>query len=300
MWTCWHLHGLHQRLESHSFKLVPWHVTLDAAYPKFEFGKTWKRHAVVTLNLYALIHSDEFKMTRKTWTMIRSALLSDIENGKLSRRDQIPTETELVTRFDAGRHSVRRAIESLAKDGIVSVEQGRGTFVEDAPKLTYSIGKRTRLRKNLLPQGYVVCSESLGSSSIKGNATVCDALGLKEGAMVIRSQRMTFANDLPSPCGTSFRSQERFPDFEERRGIHGSTSKTYKSYGIDDYLRGETSMYARPARPEEAKQLKQHSDLPVMVVRAVDTLLDGTPIAYSRVIWAAGRVNFAMSVEEDA
>ncbi len=233
-------------------------------------------------------------MTRTTWKMIRNALLSDIENGTLANGDQLPTEAELITLFGAGRHSVRRAVESLAKDGVVSIEQGRGTFVEEAPKLTYSIGKRTQLRRNLVPQGYDIQTVSLGATVAPASAQVSNALHLAPGALVLESHRMTLANDLPITFGTAYRSHERFPDFDERRGERGSTSAAYRSYGIEDYLRGQTSMYARPARPDEAKQLRQHPDLPVMVVRAVDTLLDGTPIAFSRVIWAAGRVKFTM------
>lgn len=73
----------------------------------------------------------------------------------------------------------------------------------------------------------------------------------------------------------------------------------YQSYGITDYLRGQTQIHARPARGEEPRQLHQHADMPVLVVRAVDTLLDGTPIAHSEVIWSAARVKFSINLDED-
>ena len=238
-------------------------------------------------------------MAQKMWTEIRDKLAQDIEDGRFAPGDQLPTEPQLAERFSAGRHSVRRAIEALAKEGKLSVEQGRGTFVEAEPKLTYSIGRRTRLRRSLLPQGCTVSSELLGAEMTTPPKGVRKALDISTGARVVASQRRTLANDLPVSFGTIYHPADRFPDFVERRDLLGSTTEAYRSYGIDDYLRASTEMWARPATPDEARMLRQHPDLSVVVIRAVDAELDRTPIACSEVIWAAGRVKFVMSGDED-
>ena len=233
-------------------------------------------------------------MKRDNWTVIRDTLSDDIRSGRLSAGDQLPTETQLANRFKLGRHSVRRALEALARDGKISIEQGRGTFVADAPRLTYQIGKRTRLRRNLIPQGVDVTSQLVSANRIPAPDYVSKALLLNSGARVIESQRITLANDLPVAFGCVYHCVERFPDFAERRDVLGSTTETYRSFGIDDYVRQHTSIYARAAKPDEAKTLKQHPDVPVLVVTAIDATLEGTPISTSRVIWSAGRVNFTM------
>ena len=117
-------------------------------------------------------------MPQPTWTTVRDALAEDIENGTLEPGDRLATEPQLVERFGVGRHSVRRAIEALAKEGKLSVEQGRGTFVEAAPLLTYAIGKRTRLRKNLLPQGVDVVGDLLEANRIPAKGRVRKSLWL--------------------------------------------------------------------------------------------------------------------------
>lgn len=239
------------------------------------------------------------KTTRTMWTRIRDSIASDIEAGRLKPGDRLPTEPQLAERFAAGRHSVRRAIEALAKEGQLSVEQGRGTFVGAEPTLTYAIGRRTRLRRNLLPQGCEVISELLGADLIEAPEAVSRALALQPRAMVVQSRRRTLANELPIAFGTAYHSADRFPDFTQRRDVLGSTTETYKSYGIPDYIRAETEMHARPATPDEAKMLRQHPDMSVMVIRAVDAEMDGTPLSYAEVIWAAGRVKFTMSGRGD-
>ena len=72
---------------------------------------------------------------------------------------RLPTEAELSAQFGVNRHTVRRALEELSRDGLVRVEQGRGSFVaEDV--LDYNVEPRTRfsewIRKhNKEPSGII-------------------------------------------------------------------------------------------------------------------------------------------------
>ena len=65
--------------------------------------------------------------------------------------------------------------------------------------------------------------------------------------------------------------------------------------GINDYIRADTEFYSRRPTAEEARTLKQHPDMPVIVVHAIDAELDGTPISYSEVVWSSTRVTFKVS-----
>ena len=238
-------------------------------------------------------------MTRDRWREIRALIEQDITNGVMTAGAQLPTEQELVRKYDAGRHSVRRALADLAKTGHLSVEQGRGTFVQPRPMIDYAIGRRTRLRQNLEPQQLAITAEHLGSERLVADAALAGHLGLEEGAPVIATRRLNLADGLPVSCGTLFHDATRFGDFPERRQQMGSTTAVYRSYGIPDYVRGETRIHARPATGEEARLLRQHPDMPTLVVRATDRTLDGKPIAHSKAIWSAARVTFSINLEED-
>lgn len=234
-----------------------------------------------------------------SWEKIRDDIAADIRLGRFLEGDQLPTEPQLVQRFGAGRHSVRRALEALAREGQLSIEQGRGTFVNATPRLTYQIGKRTRLRRNLIPQGVTVAGTLLDAERVAAPDEVAQALLLSCGAQVVHSQRITSANDLPVAFGSSYYCAERFPDFVERRDALGSTTETFRSFGINDYHRKSTSILSRAATPDEAKMLRQHIDVPVLAVQAVDATPDGTPLSFSKVIWSAARVTFTMEHSDE-
>lgn len=233
-------------------------------------------------------------MTTIDWIYVRDAIEQDIVDGRLQPGDQIATEPELIKRYGTGRHSLRRAIAALAKQGKLSVEQGRGTFVSAPKMLHYELGKRTRLRQNLASQTMDISRELLASGVIIAPQRARMALGLEGEAKVYFAQRLTLADGLPIAYGSSFHSVDQFPAFLDRRAVFGSVTETYRSYGIADYIRAETTFHSRQAHPDEARILHQHPDLSVTIIRAVDALPDGTPISFSEVIWAASRVRFSV------
>jgi DNA-binding FadR family transcriptional regulator len=52
-----------------------------------------------------------------------------IETGAYSEGDKLPTERQLAASFKAARSTVRRALDKLEKEGLVSRRLGSGTFV---------------------------------------------------------------------------------------------------------------------------------------------------------------------------
>lgn len=237
-------------------------------------------------------------MNRHRWRDIRDTLQQEIRDGVLEPGVKLPTEPELAEIYGAGRHSVRRAVVELAKEGLLSVEQGRGTYVQARPMIRYPIGRRTRLSRNMQAQGLKLSGDVSGVEQIPARPRVAKSLGLEIGAPVIATSRVTLADDVPVSLGTIYHDASRFPEFPERREELGSTTAVYASYGVKDYLRDTTEIHSRPARAEEARALHQHPDMPVMVLRAVDVDMDRNPIAFSQVIWSAARVKFSISQDD--
>ncbi|MFB6453586.1 phosphonate metabolism transcriptional regulator PhnF [Bradyrhizobium tunisiense] len=231
-------------------------------------------------------------MVRDSWRAIRDRLSDEIASGKLTPGTQLPTEPELCRMFEAGRHSVRRAVTALAIEGKLRIEQGRGTFVEAAPKLNYHVGRRTRFRQNLLSQGFEPGDETIAEDIVPASAWVAEALRLHEGAPVHQLLQRSLADGVPISLGFTFQCATRFPDWAKLRRQGLSITEAYHAYGVTDYMRNSTSVHSRRAREEEAKLLQQHIEQPVLVVRKVDIDMDGVPIGHSEGIWAASRVQF--------
>jgi GntR family transcriptional regulator len=63
------------------------------------------------------------------YAQIAQALEHEIAQGRLAPSTRLPSESELMQRFGVSRITVRGAIASLAKAGVVEARQGKGTFV---------------------------------------------------------------------------------------------------------------------------------------------------------------------------
>ncbi len=228
------------------------------------------------------------------WRRIADAIRLDIVGGKLASGDRLPTEAILAERFSANRHTVRRALAVLAEEGVVGAEQGRGTFVRSARRLSYPIGKRTRFREGLRGQASSLNSRALSDRIENANATVAEALRLKPGAKVVRMESVSFADGIPISRATTWFSYRLFPDFAERIARLDSTTSVFASYGIDDYSRASTRISARHADVEETKLLGLAPGAILLVSEAVNVDAVGAPISYALSRFPAERMELVV------
>lgn len=233
-------------------------------------------------------------LEREKWRLAREWILADIAARDLTAGDALPSEAEIQRACGLGRHSVRRAVSTLAAEGLVSVEQGRGTFVRQRPDLLYRISRRTRFRENVEAAGMHPSSETISAGIVSAPAGIAEALGIAAGAPVHRLLRRGHADGRPISVTRTFHCAERFPDLGARRAEGQSVTDIYRDHGIADYTRMETTLYARLPDRMEARLLEQPAEQPVMVMSKTDVGPDGTAIGVGESIWAAGRVRFAL------
>ncbi|MFD8779148.1 FadR/GntR family transcriptional regulator [Streptomyces sp. NPDC059916] len=60
---------------------------------------------------------------------VASMLADEIESGRLTTGDKLPTEVELVKQLGVSRTVIREAVSRLSNAGLVEARQGRGVFV---------------------------------------------------------------------------------------------------------------------------------------------------------------------------
>lgn len=71
---------------------------------------------------------------RFVWQQIADDIAADIRSGALPVNSRLPAEQDLaVDVYGVARATVRRAIASLAEEGLLVVMHGRGTYVTAQP-----------------------------------------------------------------------------------------------------------------------------------------------------------------------
>lgn len=68
-------------------------------------------------------------MESPVYIQIHNQLKKDIEAGKWSIGDRIPSERELALNFEVSRMTLRQAVQTLVDEGILERRIGAGTYV---------------------------------------------------------------------------------------------------------------------------------------------------------------------------
>ena len=68
--------------------------------------------------------------SRPLYQQLASLLRKQINSGELSPGDRVPTEAELSERYNTSRNTVRLALDVLRNEGLLTSQQGRGSFVQ--------------------------------------------------------------------------------------------------------------------------------------------------------------------------
>jgi GntR family transcriptional regulator len=80
------------------------------------------------------------------YAQLASLLRQRIARGRWSAGERMPSLDELRREFEVARVTVRQAVNLLAREGLVSAEQGRGTFVTGRPARERRLQLETDLR----------------------------------------------------------------------------------------------------------------------------------------------------------
>lgn len=231
------------------------------------------------------------------WRQIADRIRVDVSRDLADETGRLPPETELAERFGVNRHTVRAAISALAHEGVLQASQGRGTYVRKRKRLVYPIGKKTRFSAGLEGQSRDRKSELLSHRREGASAEIAEALDLTEGADVIRLELLGSADDVPVSRSTSWFSAARFPDIADHFIRTGSVTKALKRADVHDYSRASTTVEARHADEIDTIDLRLSPGAIVLIARAVNVDLDGTPVQYSQTRFAADRITLSIETQ---
>ena len=227
------------------------------------------------------------------WRRVADRIRLDIAEGTLSER--LPPETDLAESFGVNRHTVRRAIQSLAAEGLLRVERGRGTFV-NAPvqRLAYPIGPRTRFSENVLAQGRTPGGRLIRADAARADAELSALLDCAVGAPLHRLETLSVANGVPLSIATSHFSAERFPGIVRAYAETGSVTEALKLEGLAEYRSRETRVIAERVHPLDADHLATSPDSIVLVSTAIDVDGEDRPVQVIRTRFHAERMELVL------
>jgi GntR family phosphonate transport system transcriptional regulator len=225
------------------------------------------------------------------WRQVADGIERGIADGSFTAGERLPGEMEIAETYRVNRHTVRRALATLAERGLVRAERGSGTYVE-ARRMAYPLRARTRFSEIVGAGGREPRGQLIGASEEPATRELARALALKTGAALIRIDALRLADRTPICVGTTWLAAERFPDAGRVYENTRSMTKVLAHYGVRDYRRASTRVTAGIVDAADAARLDLALGRPVLVVDSTDVDTDGKPLLTTRARFAAERVEF--------
>ena len=147
------------------------------------------------------------------YVQLRRRLSEGVDKGYLKAGSSLPPEREIATITDLSRVTVRKAIQALAKDGIIVQKQGSGSFVaSDTPQIEQSLSRLTSFSEDMSRRGMVSSSIWLERGIFMPSPDEVLALALSPDVSVSRIARLRTADDKPMAIERASLSAEMLPN----------------------------------------------------------------------------------------
>ena len=209
-------------------------------------------------------------------------------------QQKIPSETELAKAYGVSRVTMRQAIAELVKDGILERKRGSGTFVNLKPlPLTHDLSLPHILAGRFRKMGLETSSKIIKAQTFPDPfPDVQKNLQISEETAIAYLKRILLIGDQATALNRSWFDDSLCPGIAEHDLIDGSLSKTLRErYGLVPAYANNWLEVIRGTQ-ETADLLGNSLDMPIILVRSVSHLADGTPLEYSITEWLGDRIRF--------
>ncbi len=223
------------------------------------------------------------------WRQIQERISAAAAAGVVAPGERLPTENDLARRFGVNRHTVRRAMKALEDSGLIRIEQGRGTFVQEHV-IDYPVHRRTRFSETLSAQRRQPGGRVLKVETRPATAAMAEALEIDKGAPCVMIRAVRDADGRPVSLADHHFPADRFPDIGPAVRETRSVSKALAQFGVPDYFRQVTRVTARMPDREEARTLSLPINRPLLISESVNVDGGRRPVEYGVTCFAGDRV----------
>lgn len=173
-------------------------------------------------------------------------ILTD-EIASMGPGEQLPTERDLIQRFDTTRSTVRRALDSLESRFLIRRVLGSGTFTADRVELLVSNQKAPSLHASVKAAGHTARTQLVSSEEAPLPERPARMLGVEPGTPTLTLVRAGTFDDIPATYAREWLLPSRTRDLYAALGIIESVYEALQAFGF---------------HPERGRSVASVEDLP--------------------------------------
>lgn len=229
------------------------------------------------------------------YEMIANDLADRIKNNEFESTNKIPTEEKLMEEYSVSRNTVRSAIKTLNKVGLVYPIQGSGWFIRENRKhnTIFLSGTRGITKEHI---GKKLETKCLRLDEIEADQHISELLLCEIGTPVYYIERLRIIDDIPYTLEYTYYNKEIIPnitkDIAESSIFNYIQNDLNLSFGFADKY-----ISARKLTDREADLLQLSHNDPAIIVEDNIYLNNGTLFNSSSLVYNYKVAHFFMSAE---
>jgi len=232
------------------------------------------------------------------WAQIADRLRQAIGDGDFAEGDDLPSESQLISRFGISRATARNALNQLESEGLVERRSGKGTTVLPA-RVELPLNLLSSFSDDMISRGLTPGYGEISILVDKAHKRAAEALDIPVETDVVRVERLLLANGAAIAHSTSWLSPAFVPIDTIAAAKAIATKPLYRWLETEHGVRvthGTEIIEGGVADVRLAKQL----DVPVgsAVLNATRTARtkDGRPIEYVERNYRADRYRYRVEL----
>src|SRR5580698_3338424 len=211
------------------------------------------------------------------YAVIEETIAAEIAQGDYRPGDQLPTEDELLQRFQVSRITVRRAIQNLVSRGLLEIRRGLGTFVL-APRIEAELTKLTGFVEDMQSVGRTATARVLSQIVVNATARVAARLQLTKGTKVMQIKRVRIADGIPVSLDETYLPLHLGKQIVRNDlRLHPIFTLLEEQYGVP-LIEADYQLEAVVATQPVAKALEVQVGSPIFQIERTSLTTDNQPI----------------------
>ncbi len=230
------------------------------------------------------------------YIQLRELLETRILGGEWQPGDRLPSEQELCATYDVSRTVVRQTLLEMENKGLIVKRRGKGSFVAK-PKIRESlVQKLTGFYQDMVDQGLTPRTKVLHHAVEPAKTAVALHLNLEPGTPVFNIERLRFVKDEPIVLVRTYVPYAMCPGLADidlnNRSLYAALED---EFGII-LSHGRRTIEAVISGEREAEYLDIEPGAPLISLKSVSYLHDGTPIEYFHAFHRGDRSRFEVDL----
>lgn len=227
------------------------------------------------------------------YQQLANEIKAQIASGELRQNEQLMTEMELSRTFGVSRITVRKALELLVEEDILSKRQGVGAFVT-GKKLVRSMNVMMGFTQTCEANGQKATSQLLFAGLNDARPADVELLGVKEGEAVLSLRRLRFCDGVPVMV-EEVRMQRSFA-YLLGEDLTGSLHKLLAENGVK-VVKGVKNINIGYATKEESSLLGVGEGAALLLQRDVSYGENGQAVYRSKSVINADRYTCTVTMQ---